>query len=166
MSGCELNNCSQPKCWELGWWELYLVGFLGLQTWETASQVTLRELLWRGKEGKCPIYTKVLQKRGDSLNIKRLLLFKENKIPTLRNLTLLYVWEDARVWVHWDHSFHMHFIICQMSSAGSRWLHWSPEAQGTWVEHEEVCCTHNEARANLLKCEIKAFCPGLLSKIE
>ena len=118
----------------------------------------------QGREGS-DLY-KSFAKKGGSLNIKRLLLFKENKIRTLRNLMLLYVWEDARVWVHWDHSFHMHFIICQMSSAGSRWLHWSPEAQGTWIEREEVCCTHNEARANLLKCEIEAFCPGLLSKIE
>ena len=26
----------------------------------------------------------------------------------LRNLALFYVWEDVRVWAHWNHSFHIH----------------------------------------------------------
>ena len=49
------------------WWE-----FLGLQAWETASQETLRELLWGGKGGT-RLY-RSLQQRAGSLNIKRLLL--------------------------------------------------------------------------------------------
>ena len=37
------------------------------------------------------------------------------------NLVLLYVWEDARVWVHWNHSFDMHLnylrlVSCMFSS--------------------------------------------------
>lgn len=70
------NNCCNLKV-KLGWWELHLVGILGLQTWETISQVTLRELSERGKEGKEPIYTEVLPKRGGSLNTKKLLLFRK-----------------------------------------------------------------------------------------
>ena len=32
----------------------------------------------------------------------------ELRYPKLRNLVLFYVWEDAKVWAHWNHSFHMH----------------------------------------------------------
>ena len=32
------------------------------------------------------------------MNIKRLLLIKENQIDPVMNLGLFYVWEDARVW--------------------------------------------------------------------
>ena len=71
----QLNFClqnvkkqSQPESWELHtWWE-----FLGLRAWETASQETLRELLWGGKGGT-RLY-RSLQQRAGSLNIKRLLL--------------------------------------------------------------------------------------------
>ena len=32
---------------------------------------------------------------------------KETRYPKLRNLALFYVWEDARVWAHWNQSFGM-----------------------------------------------------------
>ena len=50
--------------------------------------------------GRGRSYIKVLQQRVDSLNIKRLLLIKENGYFKLRNLALFFVWEDARVWAH------------------------------------------------------------------
>ena len=50
---------------------------LGLQAWETASQVTLRELLQGGK-GEDPVYIEDLQQKAGNLKIKRLLLIKEN----------------------------------------------------------------------------------------
>ena len=39
--------------------------------------------------------------------VPRLLLIKkkQNRYFKLRNLVLFYVWEDARVWAHWNHSF-------------------------------------------------------------
>ena len=45
-TGCSLKKYSQPQSWALCfiWW-----GFLGLPAWEAALQVTLRELLQRGK---------------------------------------------------------------------------------------------------------------------
>ena len=33
---------------------------------------------------------------------------KKTRYPRLRNLALFYVWEDAKVWSHWNHSFDMH----------------------------------------------------------
>ena len=49
-------------------------------------------------------YTGVLQQRVGSGNIKRLVLKKTGN-PNVRNFVLFYVWEDARVWAHWNHSF-------------------------------------------------------------
>ena len=54
----------------------YLVGILRQQAWETASQVTLRELLLikgGGGRGGVKLY-RSLQQGASSLNIKRLLL--------------------------------------------------------------------------------------------
>ena len=35
---------------------------------------------------------------------------KKTKYSKLRNLALFYVWKDARIWAHWNHSFDMHFL--------------------------------------------------------
>ena len=78
---------------------------LGLQAQKAASQVILRELL-RGDEGGARIY-RVLQQKAGSLNFKRLLL-KKTRYLKWRNLVLFYIWEDARVWAHWNHSFDVH----------------------------------------------------------
>ena len=71
------------------WWEI-----LGIQAQETASQVTLRELL-RGKEVRLYIS---LSQRADSLNLKRLLLIKENQISQVKEFSAFYVWEGTRAW--------------------------------------------------------------------
>ena len=55
-----------------------------------------------------PGYVGVLQQRAGSVNVKRLLLIKKTRYVKLRNLVLFCVWEGARVWVHWNHSFDMH----------------------------------------------------------
>ena len=90
-------------------------------SWEAASQVTLRELLWGGKGAKLG-YRGVMQPRAGIRNIKRLLLIrKKNRYPKLRNLTLLYVWEDAKDWAHWNHAFDLHLsylgtVSCNFTS--------------------------------------------------
>ena len=44
-----------------------------------------------------------------SENQKYFCELNRTRYPKLRNLALLYVWEDARVfWANWNHSFHMH----------------------------------------------------------
>ena len=57
-----------------------------LQAWEIASQVTLRELLWRRQEEE-PDYIEVLQQRAGSLNIERLLLIKENQMTQVKEFS-------------------------------------------------------------------------------
>ena len=61
--------------------------------------VALRKLLQGSKEGESG-YTQVFNKRS-----------RQSKCQTsgikLRNLAF-YVWEDASLWSHWIHSFHMH----------------------------------------------------------
>ena len=90
-------------------------------SWEAASQVTLRELLWGGKGAKLG-YRGVMQPRAGIRNIKILLLIrKKNRYPKLRNLTLLYVWEDAKDWAHWNHAFDIHLsylgtVSCNFTS--------------------------------------------------
>ena len=48
-----------------------------------------------------------LKQGADSMNIKRLLLIKESQVFKIRNFAPFYVWEDARAWVYWNHSFHV-----------------------------------------------------------
>ena len=57
-----------------------------LQAWEIASQVTLRELLWRRQEDE-PGYIEVLQQRAGSLNIERLLLIRENQMTQVKEFS-------------------------------------------------------------------------------
>ena len=49
-------------------------------------------------------YIGVLQQWVSSGNIRRLVL-KKIRNPNVRNLALFYVWEDVKVWAHWNHSF-------------------------------------------------------------
>ena len=49
--------------------------------------MTLKELLGRGKRGEEPGYLGVLQQRTGSLNIKRLLLMKENQIAQVKEFS-------------------------------------------------------------------------------
>ena len=57
--------------------------------------------------GKEPGYREVLQPKADSLNIKILLLIKGSQITQVKEFSTFYVWENARVWAHWNHSFDM-----------------------------------------------------------
>ena len=46
-------------------------------------------------------HTEVLQQRAGSLNVEMLLL-KKTRYFRLRKLVFFCVWEDARVWAHWN----------------------------------------------------------------
>ena len=61
--------------------------------------VALRKLLQRGMWGSQAIY-KFATKGTRGLNNK-------DQVMKLRNLAFQ-VWEDASLWAHWIHSFHMH----------------------------------------------------------
>ena len=66
-------------------WELCFIWqeFLGLQAQEAVSQVTLREQLW----GRQPAYIEVLQQRAGGLNVRGLLLVKENQISQVKEFS-------------------------------------------------------------------------------
>ena len=62
---------------------------------------------------------------------------KEARCPQLRNVVLFYIWEDARVWDNWNHSFGMHIsylklVFCVLISCNS-----FPE--GSWKGGATVC---------------------------
>ena len=59
--------------------------------------------------------------RTQPKNIKTWLLSKKTRHPKLRNLALFYVWEDANVWAHWNHSFDWFQL------SGASILLWHPE---------------------------------------
>ena len=53
-----------------------------------------------------PGYVGVLQQKPGSRNIKGLVLIKENQTSHVNEFSeFFYVWEDARVWAHWNHFF-------------------------------------------------------------
>ena len=70
------------------------------------SQVPLRELLWGG-EGSSQVIWKFCNKR-QVVWTQKIIVKEKTRYPKLRNLALFYLWENARVWPHWNHSFHMH----------------------------------------------------------
>ena len=50
---------------------------------------------------------------------------KKTRCPKLRSLVLFYVWEDARAWAHWNHSFDVHLSylgLCVFTSRVSSGL--------------------------------------------
>ena len=63
------------------------------------------------RRGKEPHYIEVLKQKAGSLNIKGLLLIKKTTTDISWNLNFFYVWEDARIRVHWTHSFHIVFVL-------------------------------------------------------
>ena len=83
--------------------------FLGLRAQEAASQVTLRKLLPGGEGGK-PGYIGVLQQRAGSLNVKRLLLIKENRIFQVKEFSTFLCMGRCKspARAHWNLSFDMH----------------------------------------------------------
>ena len=82
----------------------YLADFLRTPAWEAASQTALRDC--SEKEGSPNIQGFWQQKLG-SQNIKKWLLKKTGYLK-LVNLVLFSVWEDPRIWAHWNQSFAMH----------------------------------------------------------
>ena len=71
--------------------------------------------------GEEPCYVELLQWRAGSLNVKRWLLIKENQISQVKEFRSFLLWEDARVWAHWSHSFDMHLsylgpVFCVFTS--------------------------------------------------
>ena len=67
-------------------------------------------------------YIGIFQQRAGIRN-KRWLLIKEKQISQVKELALFYVWEDGRVWTHWNHSFDTHLsysglVSCAFTSSG------------------------------------------------
>ena len=54
-------------------------------------------------QGEEPVYIEVLQQRAGSLNIKRLLLIRENQISQVKEVNGFS--KDTRIWAPWSHSF-------------------------------------------------------------
>ena len=84
------------------WWEFW--GLLSPENsfWSNPEKIAPRR--WEGEPG----YIEILQQKAGSLNIKRLLSFKENQITQVKEyIYFLYV-EDVRGWANWNYSFDIH----------------------------------------------------------
>ena len=60
-------------------------------------------------EGGAINYRSFLQQRPGNRNIERFLLIKENQTSRVNEFLVFFcVWEDAKVWAHWNPFFDMH----------------------------------------------------------
>ena len=110
---------AQPESWELCF---ILWTSLGLQAQDIASQITLEGLLPRGKGG-ARIYTGFCNKDQVVRTSKDDCWLKKARHLKLRNLVPFCVWEDARVWAQWNHSFELHLSsLGPVSCAFSSWV--------------------------------------------
>ena len=85
------------------WWEL-----LGLQALEVVSQVVLRNCF--EDVGGVRLY-RSLQQKGRQQAVwtaKDYCQLRKTRYLKLRNLAFFFVWEDASIWTHWNHSFHLY----------------------------------------------------------
>ena len=64
-------------------------------------------LLWRGKAG-ARVYRSFCDKDQVAGISKDYCSFKKTRHLKFKNSVLVYVWEDARLWVHWNHTFDVH----------------------------------------------------------
>ena len=96
---------------------------------DTVSNDPERIALRRWGEESC--YIEVLQQRASSWNIKKRLLLFKTRYPKLRDFALFYVWEDAGVWAHWNHSFQMYFSYMEPLSGVSRLPRWLSGKEST-----------------------------------
>ena len=85
-----------------------------------SSQVTLRELLSGGEE-RNQIIRKFCNKGQVVSSSTDYCWLKKTRYLKLRNLVFLKVWEDAKVWIHWNHSFHVHLRILCISHPELPW---------------------------------------------
>ena len=129
----------------------------------------------------CPLWW--LQSTG-SLSQTRLKQLSAHTPPThklilqLRNLALFSIWEDARVWVHWNHSFDKHLsylgarILCFLTlnplSLSSWWrlqrlrtwqwaVHLSGEGNGTPLQYS---CLKNPMDGGAWKAAVHGVAEG------
>ena len=88
--------------------------------------------------GEEPGYTEVLQQRASSLNIKRLFLIRRSQIFQVKEFSAFYVWEDARVWAHWNYSFHMHLSYLEPVSWVFHILRFLEAHPREWLQSDAV----------------------------
>ena len=98
---CQLKKNALPKRWELCfiWWAKI----------QAKTQHHSKILFQRGSRGNQAIW-EFLQQRPVVRTPKDCYELKKTRYLKWRNLALFYVWEDARVWAHWNRSFDVHLI--------------------------------------------------------
>ena len=84
----------------------YLTDFLRTSSPGDSLSGSSQGLLWKDK-GESKIYRVFCNKDWVGRISKDCCLLKKAIFLKLVNLVLFYVWEDVKVWAHWNHSFDM-----------------------------------------------------------
>ena len=90
---------------------LYLRNYWELVAWETLSQMTLRNCSKGVLEetGYTGVFLKTKQEnKMHGQTSKYHLSSQKKQALKLMIVVLLHIWEDARLWAHWNYSFDMH----------------------------------------------------------
>ena len=103
-------------------------------------------LLRRGK-GRARIYRSFVKNKPGIEHQKISSNWRKNKQLKLMNLALFYVWEDARVWAHWNHSFDTHLnYLGPVSYFSPSWIPSGYTVRGVggcngwWLDGHNILC--------------------------
>ena len=113
------------------------VEFLGLQAWEAASPIALRDCSKEVREE--PGFIGVFVTKTRSLEHQKVTVNERIRYLKLSNLALFCLWEEAWVRAHWNHSFDMHLgyllpvsILSQPESPSGCTVGGGRSVPGTW----------------------------------
>ena len=90
---------------------------------ETAFQVALRNCCEEARRGP-RLYRRFATKGQVVWSQKIIVNERKTRYHKWRNLVPFSVWEDARVWTHWNHSFDMH--LSQLGPVSCVFTSWVP----------------------------------------
>ena len=116
---CQLKKNAQPESWEL----FYSADFLRNSSPGHSISDNVEKTVPE-KQGGQPEYIGIFATKDQVVGTsKGYCKLKKTRYLKLRNLVLFCVWEDTRVWAHWNHSFDM-YVSCQgpVSCDFSSWV--------------------------------------------
>ena len=93
---------------------------LRIHTYRREGKCQLKKCMHPRSVGRSQVIWRFATKGRKSEHQRYFCELKKTRYLKLRNLALFYIWKDARVWAHWNHSFPMHLsclepVSCNIS---------------------------------------------------